>query len=116
MKQEIADKWITALLSGEFEQGQRLLHSGNKFCCLGVLCKLYADATGIQGVRLPNYDITRYHELTEVLPIQVMNWAGMHSAVGVLGEDRVKSLAGMNDTGSTFAQIAEVIKQHTKEL
>ncbi len=116
MKQEIADKWITALLSGEFEQGRHLLHNDNKFCCLGVLCKLYADATGIQGVKSPDFDFVHYHNQTERLPIEVMKWSGMASAVGVLGEDHLKSLAGMNDTGSTFVQLAEVIKQHTKEL
>lgn len=33
-------KWINALRSGKYAQGQFLLQSGaNKYCCLGVACK-----------------------------------------------------------------------------
>jgi hypothetical protein len=40
MNKEIADKWIEALRSGEYEQGIASLQSGGRFCCLGVLCDL----------------------------------------------------------------------------
>lgn len=41
MKKEIADKWIAALESGEYKQGQNVLRSDDGFyCCLGVLCEL----------------------------------------------------------------------------
>lgn len=37
-----ADKWLTALRSGEYKQGQSALHSSkdNTYCCLGVACHL----------------------------------------------------------------------------
>lgn len=36
LPQEFKDKWITALRSGEFEQGIHYLCKDNKYCCLGV--------------------------------------------------------------------------------
>lgn len=44
MKKSFADKFLTALQSGEYEQGESTLKSeDNKFCCLGVAC----DVAGI---------------------------------------------------------------------
>lgn len=33
-------KWVAALRSGEYEQGESYLEWDDKFCCLGVLCKV----------------------------------------------------------------------------
>ena len=37
--QEIKDKWLTALRSGEYKQGRAQLYNdlSNSYCCLGVL-------------------------------------------------------------------------------
>mgnify|MGYP007046850129 CR=1 FL=1 len=48
MKKDIAKKWVKALRSGKFKQGQGTLKQydseGNiKHCCLGVLCELYNE-------------------------------------------------------------------------
>jgi hypothetical protein len=32
--------WLTALRSGQFEQGRGALQNGSKYCCLGVLCRI----------------------------------------------------------------------------
>lgn len=40
MKKRIANKWIKALRSREYEQGFGKLKNGNKYCCLGVLCEI----------------------------------------------------------------------------
>jgi hypothetical protein len=39
MPKELKEKWVTALRSGEYQQGQNYLHveSNNSYCCLGVL-------------------------------------------------------------------------------
>jgi hypothetical protein len=37
MPKEIKDKWLTALRSGEYQQGKGMLCNENKYCCLGVL-------------------------------------------------------------------------------
>ena len=36
MTREFKEKWIEALLSGDYEQGQGQLVSNGKFCCLAV--------------------------------------------------------------------------------
>ena len=45
MKRDIRDQWIAALRSGEYKQGNGVLHQVSKdgaesFCCLGVLCRV----------------------------------------------------------------------------
>jgi hypothetical protein len=44
-KKEFRQKWVEALRSGEYQQGNSLLHGRSKgqnyFCCLGVACDLY---------------------------------------------------------------------------
>jgi hypothetical protein len=47
MNPEIKAEWLRALRSGEFRQARdKLRDKGGAFCCLGVLCKLYANADG----------------------------------------------------------------------
>lgn len=48
MKKEIADRWVAALESGEYKQGQRRLRCNDEYCSLGVLCDLYSKETGIE--------------------------------------------------------------------
>lgn len=38
MDAELKAKWIAALRSGEYKQGNGRLRDGDKYCCLGVLC------------------------------------------------------------------------------
>lgn len=125
LKPEIKALWIEALRSGEYEQGQEYLNSEKGFCCLGVLC----DIAIKEGV-IPDWrekpEPQAYgqgHELIAVkwvlgsaslLPREVHDWAGLKrddefSTLGYLGDGT--SLASMNDNGSTFAEIADVIEE-----
>lgn len=41
MNPEWRDRWVTALRSGDYNQGVgSLIGEGNTFCCLGVLCNI----------------------------------------------------------------------------
>lgn len=41
MKQDIKQRWVEALRSGNYEQGQGVLRTeDDTYCCLGVLCNL----------------------------------------------------------------------------
>lgn len=40
MDAELKNKWLDALRSGRYAQGQGKLRAADKFCCLGVLCDL----------------------------------------------------------------------------
>lgn len=44
MNKDVKRQWVSALRSGEYEQGHGLLEVGGKFCCLGVLCDLAVKA------------------------------------------------------------------------
>lgn len=44
MKAELKQAWVAALRSGKYEQGRHQLRTGNRYCCLGVLC----DVLGLE--------------------------------------------------------------------
>jgi hypothetical protein len=44
MRLDIAKKWVEALRSGKYKRAtHRLRANEDSFCCLGVLCDLYAE-------------------------------------------------------------------------
>lgn len=44
-------KWVEALRSGEYQQGEGHLFDGNTYCCLGVLCRVAgAEFGGVHPV------------------------------------------------------------------
>lgn len=88
MKAKLKAKWVEALRSGKYEQGKYYLSDGGKFCCLGVLC----DVRGLRPER--NSDLYAY-------PLR-----------DVLSFHDCEVLAGMNDRGKSFAEIADYIEQH----
>lgn len=119
MKKEWADKWITALESGEYPQGRGLLHSARGgYCCLGVLCEVvgaqkvaYGEGGTALGTVYAYGDPQEFNK--SVLPTSVMSTADMHSCMGA---NTTGSLASMNDNGATFKDIVEVIRTHWEEL
>ena len=93
MNPTIKKKWIRALRSGRYEQANRFLMSPQGgFCCLGVLGK-------IQG--LPDDKLCL--QMTSDLP------RGKNARLSRAARDR---LAGMNDDGKTFEEIAAYIARH----
>lgn len=40
MKKALKAKWVAALRSGKFKQGEGQLRLNGKHCCLGVLCEI----------------------------------------------------------------------------
>jgi hypothetical protein len=98
----IKKKWLKALRSGKYQQGKNTLkwQSGNRdpeFCCLGVLCeiqgrkwrRLFAHSTHFKG--------------GASVAVKEIREAGIHPEVA-------QSLAMLNDTGSSFAEIADYIE------
>lgn len=113
MEPEIKKKWIEALLSGEYEQGQNILRTSNdKFCCLGVLCDLYVKE-GKGAWERYSEDWMMGGEWS-VLPSKVMDWAGLSSSRGWEGRTdagEYSSLTFMNDQGVSFEDIASKIAE-----
>lgn len=102
MKKEWADKWVEALRSGEFKQGRDFLKTNDdKYCCLGVLCKIVA----------PDFNI----EKQKYLNSQVVEIAGLSNRYG---ERKIEylSLAMLNDQGREFTEIADIIEKEWESL
>ena len=113
MKRSIARKWANALDSGEYKQCQGQLRKADKWCCLGVLCNLHAQEH--PELAATQKKKSKYFGESEVLPHEVIEWAGMRSDVGYIEYGR--SLAGLNDDfGWMFSDLAKVIRKEWKKL
>lgn len=130
MNPEIKTQWVAALRSGEFRQGTGCLHrvqqnepdsvdQSNRpdtYCCLGVLCVLAQRAGVVTAERHPSR--VAYAGTTATLPTDVLMWAGLPifsefggpSGLVLIAPD--KSLASLNDGGTGFAEIADIIEEY----
>lgn len=118
MNQDLKEKWIKALRSGDYKQGKGYLNQNNeKYCCLGVLCNVYGIEwkeiqrvsgfiiSGIFGLNDPdelnNLNISR-------VPLNISNEIG-------LTDWAQDTLINMNDRindNLDFTQIADWIEEH----
>jgi hypothetical protein len=116
MNKDVKEKWIKALTSGEYTQGKSYLRDeDDRYCCLGVLCDLYlTDGGEGQWEQYEDSGQSPWKILgrSGFLPKKVQEWAGLDCEEGwySLNDDNA-SLTHMNDSGKTFAQIAEKIKE-----
>lgn len=108
MNPEVKAKWVVALRSGEYKQGQRKLRVGDAFCCLGVLCNLHAQSHPEIAAR--QHDTYSYMGHLSLTPIPVENWAGLDVDVDVEINGVLAPLYSHNDDGRTFAEIADAIE------
>lgn len=132
LRPEIKAQWLTALRSGEYTQCQNVLQDTTGFCCLGVLSDLHSKATGDDQWRerfencsedgYVSQDVLAgytYIGEKETPPVPVMEWAFENfepdhdRLVGVLAGNHciADTLAGMNDDGSSFQEIADMIER-----
>ena len=83
MKKEVKELWVEALRSGKYVQGESMLNDGERYCCLGVLCEVYKEQTGIgewkKSENLSGISCLRfvgdYSSEWAELPIEVLEWA-----------------------------------------
>lgn len=115
MDKNVKRRWVRALESGKYIQGTNCLaNSDGEFCCLGVLCDLYAKTKKIAWKEADNCGEKALEGFREskVLPRKVAQWAGLGRKVDpeveISGEKT--KLAQLNDTGSSFKKIAKLIK------
>lgn len=130
MNPEIKARWTAALRSGEYPQAKAFLRIPEGFCCLGVLCDL-AVKHGIITQQSPDVHsfADRFWEYGDEgneldLPQAVVEWAGLDGANPNVGPDLPDgartgnpddmpfsgpNLAMLNDNGTPFAVIADII-------
>ena len=136
MKKEIATRWVKALRSGKYKQGQNhlcvLTSKGAEHCCLGVLTDMYQKDCKRKKIKpLPTKDnYSDYRERCavgygstnefQVLHSKVKNWAGMKTKSGLIPNDDPEmddiELTVMNDDGDSFKKIANFIEKNYKIL
>lgn len=111
MKKRIKKLLVVALRSDKYKQTIQRLRRGDRFCCLGVLCNLHAQAH--PELAAMETDPEEYLSNGVGLPIEVMKWAGLTNTLG----DKV-SINGLfaelslhNDNGCTFLEIADAIEE-----
>jgi hypothetical protein len=121
MNPDIKQKWLDALRSGEYQQGEKVLRTAdNKFCCLGVLTDI-AIKEGVGNLTWNEkkplgwlVKNTEDDEATKVLPPEVSEWAGLDSDNPSVQHDELNRecvIAHLNDTGIPFDEIAGIIEE-----
>jgi hypothetical protein len=115
MNKELKARWVAALRSGKYAQGQGYLRVGDNFCCLGVLCDII-DSKGWTPNTSP-YDGSQWLVdsihwwwsdgdgcAAGALPVKVLN------RINLFDEQEEFVLMDMNDSGKTFEEIALYIE------
>jgi hypothetical protein len=124
IKLPLKRKWLTALRSDDFKQGQRLLcNSAKEYCCLGVLSKLQGRLTedGKDGIIIEHGEnIAPRNVLGDDNPMR-----SVLKAIGVFPDGvsvkiiskmlEKRDLAALNDEGVSFKDIADIIHAIWKE-
>lgn len=138
MNKEIKERWIAALRSGEYSQSSGYLSTDEGYCCLGVLCEIALQDQVVIKTKDSSIDehfvytskIDPVDRDTGVLPLAVVAWSGMpnrnpnitstkeevspniFSEFGNEYNEVTATLAGFNDNGATFEQIADLIEKY----
>jgi len=118
MNEEVKNKWIEALRSGDYEQGRCAMHRGDTFCCLGVLCDVHRkeqlESRGESDAWVEETweeNLSYYHAST-ILPAEVSRWAGFNSTNPTIEiNEKTNTIATHNDTGQSFEVIADAIEK-----
>ena len=115
MKQEIKEKWVAALRSGEYKQGTDYLNANGNFCCLGVLTDLYIQEKGLEWEEnWMNGEASHFLSEGELPPVDVLQWAGMNNIESVELDqfgNRVEYHLLNDDYKYTFEQIADIVEK-----
>lgn len=118
MKREVMEQWVSALRSGEYEQGFNVLRESTdlreSFCCLGVLCDLHRQSAGGGAWTCDGYQSGKNWN-AEVPTGEVVSWAGLREPNPAIAGR--KMISDLNDgEGKSFSEIADLIEQNWEAL
>lgn len=104
--------WLAALRSGKYTQGTGSLLKDGKYCCLGVLCEVAIESG--EEVKRDTCQVEEcycgsgaFDGYTSFHPVSVGEWADLHP-----NDSEANTLAGMNDGGKPFTEIADWIEEN----
>lgn len=111
MDSKIKKEWCKDLRSKEYSQIREELKSKDGHCCLGVLSEQFSrdTATPWNGFYILDEDTS--------LPKEILEWAGISTEPRVDADcvyipELSKHLSELNDYGSTFEEIADIIEKY----
>lgn len=116
MNSEVKAEWLSALRSGEYEQGNGALNRDGKYCCLGVLCDLAVKAGEVTSAAEAH---TTFYDGHDSLPSpKVAEWAGLDriNPTVKMPDGCLADLASLNDSGHdmsgpfSFSEIADLVE------
>ena len=125
LKPEFKAAWLAALRSGEYSQTKFGLRNNEGFCCLGVACDV-ALKIGLVDGQWINDDLKyqkfkfrdSHRDMGEpsYVPMKVCETifetnVSRESLVSVWTINEKETLPGLNDSGLTFAEIADIIER-----
>lgn len=107
--------WIEALESGKYQQSMASLRNTTGFCCLGVACEI-SNLGKWEKLKNTCFSYTidnKYRQkATLQLPEYVCKWLGLRTVGGVPNDKALETLTTLNDTGSSFNEIASIIRKN----
>lgn len=117
MHEEIKNRWIENLESGEYPKGVGTLRYKGTYCCLGVLADMYIrehddlmwsdDSLIYTGGGFSLDD----EYVDTLLPAKVREWAGIDEEDYHIHGFGGGALARLNDHSDTFEPVIERIKE-----
>lgn len=100
--------WVEALRSGKYEQGRGRLRRLDNYCCLGVL----ADVAGCAWSKATD-GRWKSERHTFDAPALARDFVGLSQGEGSFGDT---CLTGINDSGKSFSEIADIIESEPPGL
>jgi len=117
--QQLIPKWLAALRSGTYQQGEGRLNSHGKYCCLGVLCEVQGFAFHTKELESDSFychdNIKWYNEETSPTNNRSSSLIQELDSSSSLIQEldsllNFNDLATRNDNGATFLTIADRIE------
>lgn len=130
----LVKKWIKALRSGKYKQGNVYLASIDKdkevtrYCVLGVLCDVAVKEGLLKAPKRVhklgnNEDKLFFEGYDQSLPPKLRKLVGLRTSYGVYHTNMFdylvghsESLTGMNDSGKKFTTLAKIIESKPRGL
>lgn len=108
MDQEVKARWVEALRSGKYKQGQGSLHNDeDEFCCLGVLCEIQ----NVPSKRFDEYSEAYEYTFSE-LETKYVSETQIPDGYCEISPETMKALIQLNDDDEeTFYEIADYIEE-----
>lgn len=99
------DKWLAALRSGEYQQGENAMYNpnSNTYCCLGVLQKV-CDGKVDTDHAVPTRAWATAHGIESLSIV----WRTFNPALGSV------RAAESNDSGMPFPKIADLLEKYAE--